>query len=186
MQIILIDNKNRKQAVEQAVRSIKFGRLVIVRADTSYAILGLPHSKRALDELRRIKKGRGNKLYSLFVPRKNDVIDKTPDEYKDLARKLLPGEVSLIVSRKKPALRYIRKPTINAILDGIGEPLTATSANASDMPPARTLDDMRKYFACNRVLILFEGNVPEKLPSTIIDLTQPTPKIMRQGSVTLN
>jgi len=186
MQFIVIKKENRKQAIEQAVRSIRFGRLVVAKADTSYAILGLPNSKRAQDELKRIKNGRGSRLYSVFVPRKKDIIDATPEQHKDLVRKLVPGEVSIVINRRKPAMRYIRQSTINSIVSAIGEPLTATSANPSDSTPARTLEDMRKYFACNRILILFEGNVTEKLPSTIIDVGGPKPKVLRQGSVTLN
>lgn len=186
MQFSHITKVNREELIDQAVRSIKFGRLVIARADTSYAILGLPHSKRATEELRRIKNGRGSKMYSVFMPAKKDVIAMTPDEHKDLAKKLVPGEVTLVVDKRKPAVRFIKHKTINEISKKIAEPLTATSANPSDQPPARNETEIRKYFDKNRVLVLFEGNIPVKLPSTIIDLTQPKPKILRHGSVTLN
>jgi len=186
MQIIRLDKNNLDDATKQAVRSIKFGGLVIARADTSYAILGLPHSKKAMDELQRLKRGRGSKQYSVFMPTKKALMDAVPDEHKDVVKSLLPGEVTIAISRRKPAMRYIKQKTINSILDKIGEPLTATSANPSDDKPARSLIDMHKYFACNRVLVLYEGDLPEKLPSTIIDFSGPVPKIIRQGKITLN
>jgi len=186
MQLYELTAKNRDDLIAQAIRSITFGRLVVARADTGYAILGLPTSKRALDELKRIKNGRLGKMYSIFATSKREAVELIPEKHRAFARKLFPGEVTLVYNRRKPGVRYIRKKTINDIINGVGEPLTATSANPSNMPPARTKEKMRDYFDKYRVMILYEGEVQERLPSTIIDITGGAPKVIRQGNVTLN
>ncbi|HPM27542.1 MAG TPA: Sua5/YciO/YrdC/YwlC family protein [bacterium] len=186
MQLYELTTKNREDLIAQAVRSINFGRLVIARADTGYAILGLPTSKRALDELKRIKNGRLGKMYSVFAKSKKDALELIPEKHKTLASSLFPGEVTLVYNRRKPGVRYIRKKTVNDIVSRVGESLTATSANPSDMPPARTKETMRDYFGKHRVMVLYEGEVPECLPSTVIDISGEKVKVIRQGNISLN
>lgn len=186
MQLYEVNKENRDELISQAIRAIKFGRLVIARADTSYAILGLPGSRRAMDELKRIKNGRGSKYFSIFACNKKSVVEQTPEQFRDLVKKLVPGEVTLVFNKRKPGLRLIRKQTINEIITGVGEPVTATSANPTGETPARVREDMRKYFDKYRVIVLYEGDMPEKLSSTVIDLTANKPKVLRQGTVTLN
>ncbi len=186
MQFYQVTKQNSEELLDLSVRAIKFGRLVVAKADTSYAILGLPYSRRAMDELKRIKNGRGSKLYSIFVDNKKDILSSIPEEHKDVVKTLIPGEVTIVTNKRKPGMRYVRQKTILELIKRVGEPLTATSANPSAEAPAKNEEDMRKYFSNNRIIVLYEGGVREKLPSTIIDFSSAKPKVLRQGAVTLN
>jgi L-threonylcarbamoyladenylate synthase len=62
-------------------------------------------------------------------------------------------------------------------------PLTATSANISGRPPARDAETVMQYFNDAIDLIVDGGNTPGGLPSTIVDVTSKTVRILREGVI---
>ena len=63
-------------------------------------------------------------------------------------------------------------------------PLAVTSANRSGEPNALTAADVLAQLAGRIELVLDGGRVPGGVPSTVVDCTGPTPKILREGPVT--
>ena len=183
MKIITINKSNRANTVKRAVRFLRRGGLVVAQADTSYALLVMPGFVKKNTTLNKIKYLRDRKLYSLFVPHKEDILEKIKiTHHRELVSDLLPGQVTIVYDAKRPALRCIRKRTIVQLLSRTGSPLTATSANPSGLPPARTLVQLKKYFSDLDLLILYEGVVRLTLPSTIVDVSHPEIRILRQGT----
>jgi len=62
-------------------------------------------------------------------------------------------------------------------------PLTATSANISGRPPARDAETVIEYFNDTIDLIIDGGKTPGGLPSTIVDVTGKTVRILREGVI---
>ena len=62
--------------------------------------------------------------------------------------------------------------------------LTATSANPAGRPPARTAEEAARYFTEGSVLVIDGGPARSELPSTVVDVTCPTPRLVREGVVT--
>jgi L-threonylcarbamoyladenylate synthase len=111
-----------------------------------------------------------------------------------IARTLLPGPYTLVLPN--PARRYawltgaesdalgVRVPTLPAetrrVLDAVGA-VAATSANDPGGHDPRTLDDVpaRLRDAC---AALDAGPLPGT-PSTVIDLTEAEPRVLREGAV---
>lgn len=185
MNLIKISKSNRSAAITLAIETINDGGVVVARADTSYAILSRCDDNKARQALSKIKGARGGKQYSLFVSDKSYILDNVRECHRKLVEKLLPGCVSIVVDKNVPALRYINNITINTIVSGCGQ-LTATSANPSDLEPARDLAMLNKYFSNLNVLVLFEGTVPKQLPSTIVDVSDENVEILRQGAVKID
>ena len=70
---------------------------------------------------------------------------------------------------------------------GLG-PLTATSLNHSDDPPARTRDDAAKLCgegAGEPLLLETELDAGGEAPSTVVDLTGARPAVLRGGRLAL-
>ena len=186
MIILTVNAKNRPQTIKKAINHLIVGGIVAAKADTSYALLVLPRFLENHRILNKIKNARHNKQYSLFVAKKDDIISKIPEQHHSLADKLLPGQVTIVYDKKRPGLRLIDSETITSLISSLKTPLTATSANPSDLAPARNAQEVEAYFNHLPILVLDEGEVPTQKSSTIIDLTGPKPKVLRRGAVSLS
>jgi len=61
-------------------------------------------------------------------------------------------------------------------------PLAVTSANRSSGPNPRTAQEVFDQLGGRIDAILDGGTTPGGVPSTVIDCTQPTPVILREGA----
>ena len=72
-----------------------------------------------------------------------------------------------------------------AVVAGLGAPITAPSANPSGAAPPTTGDDVLGYFAGALTLLLDAGPTAGGSPSTVLDVTGDTPRVLREGAVRL-
>lgn len=91
-----------------------------------------------------------------------------------LAPALAPaGTVGVRVPGPSPALALVR---------AFGGPLTATSCNPSGLPAARSEAEARAYFG-DTLDGYVPGDAPGGLPSTLVDVSGPELRVLRQGAV---
>ena len=67
-----------------------------------------------------------------------------------------------------------------------GKPLYSTSVNKSGFPVLTDVKMMEKEFGSEVFCIVDDGEKKEALPSTIVDLSAGTPRIVRQGAVKID
>lgn len=124
-----------------------------------------------------------------------------PPLFHRLAAAFWPGPLTLVVAAAPhlPAaltagtgavgMRQPNLPLLAALLAATGYPLTATSANRSGQPECRTAPEVEAQWqdaeAADIVnfLVVDGGRSPLALPSTLVDLTQAGPKILREGAI---
>ena len=86
-------------------------------------------------------------------------------------------------------VRWTSHKGVARLVGALGEPLTSTSANLPGSPPAPGAEAIVQDFAAavraGTLLVLDGGVLGNSPPSTIVDCTQPTPRLIRQGAVTL-
>jgi L-threonylcarbamoyladenylate synthase len=70
-----------------------------------------------------------------------------------------------------------------AVVEAIGGPVTATSANLSGGADPVSADDVRAQLDGRIDLVLDAGPCPGGRSSTIVDCTGPEPRILRQGVI---
>ena len=75
---------------------------------------------------------------------------------------------------------------LRTLIRKCGKPLYSTSVNRSGFPVLTDIGMMEKEFAAEVFCIVDGGEKKEALPSTIVDLSGGTPKIVRQGSVKID
>lgn len=206
MQITKINpDRPSQKIIKLAAKIIKNGGTVIYPTDTIYGIGANAMDKRAIEKIYKIKKRPENKPLSVIVndirtAKKYCAIGKAREEIFDC---LLPGPFTLIFRAKPQAKNKIftlykntlsiRIPDfkITAMLaKEIKIPFASTSANISGMPGSgdikkvlRQLEIKKKAdLSANRRidLVLDAGILPKRKPSTIIDLTLKTPKVIRK------
>lgn len=85
------------------------------------------------------------------------------------------------------AVRHTGHALIAALVAGLGIPITSTSANRpGSLPspgPDRITEVFAKEIAAGRLLLLDGGVLGNVPPSTIVDCTQPIPRMVREGAL---
>ena len=85
------------------------------------------------------------------------------------------------------AVRYTSHAGIAQLVTAIGKPLTSTSANRPGGPPAPGADRLVQLFGdavrSGELLVLDGGVLGNVPPSTLVDCTDPIPKLVREGAI---
>ena len=113
-----------------------------------------------------------------------------------LIKRFMPGPLTIVVPRSSlipdivaaggpsVGLRIPDHPIPRALAAGLGHPIAGTSANRSGMPSARTAAEVRRQLG-NSVDCILGGSCGDSLESTILDLTQDPPALLRRGPIPL-
>jgi L-threonylcarbamoyladenylate synthase len=107
----------------------------------------------------------------------------------DLMARFWPGPLTLVL----PASTTANGPTIAvrapdhdvalALLTALGEPIASSSANPAGQPPPVDADQVIAALGDALDVVLDGGPCRIGEPSTILDLTGATPRILRQGAI---
>lgn len=179
------------------LKAIRAGEPVVLPFDTVYGLATDPQNENAVRRLYELK-GRAELQPSALVAADLEQLFECVPELRRLGTALgrvLPGPVTLIVAN--PAGRYpwltgsdpsaigIRVPLLEgdtaAVLENVGA-VVATSANHPGGQDPRRLDDVPRDIRAGAGAVLDGGELPGS-PSTVIDLTGPEPRILREGAL---
>jgi L-threonylcarbamoyladenylate synthase len=126
------------------------------------------------------------------------------DVARALAQKFFPGPLTLILKKKEgvetgvPAQTGIARgiPTFGIRIPGdtfclalareFGHPFTTTSANVSGLKPARSIDTIIEQLGERAQMIdlaIDAGELPERKPSTVVDVYGGHALILREGAI---
>jgi L-threonylcarbamoyladenylate synthase len=180
---------------EHVIAELRAGRPVLLPTDTVYGLASRA-DEAAVERLYAAKGRRPEQPTGLVTSSVEELLALLPEacEHRAVLDALLPGPYTLVLPN--PARRYawltgaesdalgVRVPTLPAetrrVLDAVGA-VAATSANDPGGHDPRTLDDVpaRLRDAC---AALDAGPLPGT-PSTVIDLTEAEPRVLREGAV---
>ncbi|MGI9529919.1 MAG: L-threonylcarbamoyladenylate synthase [Acidimicrobiia bacterium] len=184
--------------VSAAARAIKRGEIVGIPTDTVYGLAADPYDEAALDKLYDIKGRLDGKPIAILVADLDQGLSlgAMSDRALDLADRHWPGAVTLVVprldtaptwlgdtKRRTVALRCPNHAVTIQLLQQTG-PLAVTSANRSENDPANSAEEAQALFN-DEALTFLPGEAGGGEPSTLVDLTQPSEMVLRQGPVSL-
>lgn len=200
-EVIKIDRDHPDMsAFEKAGRILKEGGLVAFPTETVYGL-----GADALDEeaSRKIYEAKGrpsdNPLI-VHIARMEDlekIVKKVPEEAVKLAQRYWPGPMTLIMEKSEcvpygttggldtVAVRMPSDPVARELILQGGGYVAAPSANTSGRPSPTTARHVYEDMEGKIPLILDGGPVEIGLESTIVDLTERIPTILRPGYITL-
>ncbi len=183
--------------LEEAVSLLRRGELVCYPTDTVYGIGAAAGNDAAVRRLYAVKGRAPDKPLPLLIADAADatrLAEVTPVARTLMAR-LWPGGLT-IVMRKSPGLRSLalagqetvalRVPDHWLVRDMIrllGEPLTGTSANRAGAPPPVSASEVALQLGEMVSLLIDGGPCRQRVESTVVDLTQDGPRIVREGAV---
>jgi L-threonylcarbamoyladenylate synthase len=83
----------------------------------------------------------------------------------------------------KIGIRLPGHPVAAALVDSLGGPLTGTSANLAGRPGSRRIDDLEPNLVQQLDAVLDAGTLKGGTGSTVVDVTQDIPRILREGEI---
>ena len=181
-----------------AARWLQDGRAIALPTDTVYGLAAHAFLPRGIRALFRIKGRDPQKAIPILLARIDQVTDvaiDVPEVAWKLARRFWPGPITIVLPKAthisdkltggapSVALRVPDHPLTARLVDALGAPLAATSANPSGQVEATTAEGVRAALG-NRVgLILDGGPCRVRVPSTVVDCTARSPLILRRGAL---
>jgi tRNA threonylcarbamoyl adenosine modification protein (Sua5/YciO/YrdC/YwlC family) len=174
--------------IRDLARASREGKIVAFPTETVYGIGG-PMSLSQIDQtIREIKKRADDKPFSYHIGSMDMLeflrVQRTP-VFRYLTKMFWPGPLTLLANNfagEKIGLRFPRNRMAAALINAVGEPFIATSANLSGAPSPRTGDEVMNQLN-GQIDFLIDGGATEfALDSTIVDVTGAEPVIVRQGA----
>ncbi len=184
--------------VERAIAAIRAGELVVIPTDTVYGLACTPFGEESVRAL-SARKGRSPDqpiaIVAASVDSLVECVPELPERAVELARRLLPGPYTLVLPN--PARRFpwlggenpntigVRVPELRGrgreVLEAVGA-VAATSANLHGEPDPRCVSDVPERLRTAVAVVVDDGELPG-IPSTVLDLTGPEPRVLREGAV---
>ena len=185
-------------AVDEAVAAIRSCKTVVLPTDTVYGLCASAYRDTAALRLYRLKGRPASQPTALLASSLDEIIDSVQEmrgRAAVAARALLPGPFTLVVpnpGRRFPWLTGddgdtigVRVPDLPppaaAVLRRVGV-VAATSANLPGGKDPRTVDEIPEELRAGCAAVVDIGELPG-VPSTIVDLTEREPRVLREGAV---
>ncbi len=184
--------------IQEAVGLLQARAVLAVPTETFYALAVNPFREDALARLFALKERSPAKPVLLLVSSREmllQVARKVPELAGRLMDRFWPGPLTLILPARAglPGLltggtdtigvRRPRQDVTLRLVTALGFPVTGTSANRAGRPPLTRAADVAAEFGEGVDLILDAGPCPGGLPSTIVDVSGPQPRLVRAGAV---
>jgi L-threonylcarbamoyladenylate synthase len=177
------------------IEALRAGLPVVLPFDTVYGLAAEPHDEESTRRLYELKGRPPTQPTALVAAGVDDLRALLPELDTSRAWHLLPGPLTLVVPNPAHRFRWltgtnpdalgIRVPnlpgTTREIVASVGA-VVATSANLPGGPDPRRFEDVPEEIRAGAAAAVDGGEVPGT-PSTVVDLTGPEPRILREGAV---
>jgi L-threonylcarbamoyladenylate synthase len=198
MEVVSTAGNNSIKIIRTALEVLEKGGVIAFPTETFYGLGVKFDVESAVKRLCDLKKRPGDKAIPLIIGRRellNLVVSNVNSAALALIDKFWPGPLTLILPARKGLSKLITAGTQKVAVRIPGEsfalhlaiassfPITATSANISGHLPARDAGAVRRNFEDAVDLIIDGGPAPGGLPSTIVDVTGDSIKIVREGVI---
>jgi len=199
-QIITVDKKQpEKDKIRIAAEIIRKGGLVAFPTETVYGLGG-----NALDEYaaRKIYAAKGRPqdnpliVHIAEISQLDELVREIPERAKLLMDKFWPGPLTLIFHKSNivpfgttggldtVAIRMPSHPVALELIKEAGVPIAGPSANLSGRPSPICAEDVVEDLSGRIEMIIDAGKTSVGVESTVLDLSEEVPIILRPGGVT--
>lgn len=194
----LIIRQDNQETRKLAAEIISQGGLIAFRTDTFYGLGADPLNREAVKRIHNLKEREDGKPILLLIADLGDVdllMRFRPALFTRLTNEFWPGPLTIVLPAASDipdeitartgtvGLRLPDHDSLRLLLRECGGRLTATSANPAGVEPAKSAGDVQSYFMEGIDLIIDGGVVTATQPSTVIDIAQERPRLIREGVV---
>jgi L-threonylcarbamoyladenylate synthase len=173
-------------------------RVIVYPTDTFYGLGADCFSDKAVRRIFRLKKRPSAKGLPVLISdpaMAREIATLIPTVFDEIVSAFWPGPLTLLlraahhlpralvgpswtIGVRLPAVAWLRE-----LVDKLGSPLTATSANISGQGEIASPERVIQVFRNRVELIVDGGEAPAGRPSTVVDLTLDKPRLVREGAV---
>ena len=191
--------ESRETGLGAAANAVRAGGLVVLPTDTVYGIGADAFDSHAVGALLSAK-GRGRDMPVPVLVGSWSTVDglvlSVPQHARALIEAFWPGGLSIVLPQA-PSLAWdlgntrgtvnLRMPLHPVALDLLREvgPMAVSSANRTGQAPPSTAEQAQEQLGDSVSVYLDGGPTGEPVASTIVDLTQPHPRVLREGAVSI-
>jgi tRNA threonylcarbamoyl adenosine modification protein (Sua5/YciO/YrdC/YwlC family) len=187
-------NSPHQRYVNMTVEALREGAVICYPTDTVYGLGASIRCKSALEQIYQIKKVSNSKLLSFICKDLKDVAQYayiSNTSYK-LMKRCVPGPFTFILpaTSKTPKKLFQKRRTVGIripdsticqmLVDYLGTPIVSTSIPAGPDEILNDPEEINRRFG-HQVDIILDGGILISEPSTIVDLTEGVPLIVRRG-----
>ncbi|MBF0237172.1 MAG: threonylcarbamoyl-AMP synthase [SAR324 cluster bacterium] len=194
--LLVINPQNPQQRlIDQAVSVLQNDGVIIYPTDTVYGLGCSVYSKKAMEQVCRIKEVDRKKPLTFVCSSERQIQEYTQGIdaplYK-LIRRQFPGPYTFILEaskivpkimltkRRTIGVRYPDHPITLALVESLGHPMISTSLRADEEDLHDDPHDLHEQYK-NVVDMVIDGGVIFAENSTIVDFTSFPPEVIRQG-----
>ena len=189
---------SRADTFPDAVGALKRGEVIVFPTETLYGLGADALNFAAVEKVFQLKGRDPNNPIPVLVADQEmllKVVANVPPAAITLMNGFWPGPLTLVL----PARQGIPAPLLNGtggigvrissqliateLVNALGRPLTATSANPSGQTPARTLEEAKKYFAGRIEIFVDSGKLTSKTGSTVAEISGDMIRVIRAGDI---
>lgn len=204
MRIARLNKQNTESIIVQTLKILHHGGLVVFPTDTVYGLLVDTKNKEAVEKVIQFKARPAGRAISIFVA---DLV--MMKQYVSLTKiheqrlkSILPGPYTIVLPSRGKAnslleaenrtlgVRIPDYSLVTELVKRFGGPVTATSANLSGKPSVYSVTALLYQLSQKKKemidLIVDAGHLPRNKPSTVVDFTQDSLKILRRGDKDLS
>jgi len=187
------------QNIEKAAQLLRQGEVVAIPTETVYGLAANALDERAVAKIFEVK-GRPSDnpliVHIAAVEQLSALTSRLPDSAIKLADRFWPGPLTMVLpgSEIVPSLtraglgsvgiRLPAHPVARKLIRAAGVPLAAPSANMSGRPSPTSAAHCLEDLSGRVPVILNGGPCGIGVESTVVSLTENTPRILRPGAVT--
>lgn len=177
--------------IAQAAERLRTGAVIAFPTDTLYGVGARALDPDAVARLYQVKRRPSGQPMVWLVTDRAQVerFAVVSAAAIDLMSRFWPGPLTLVLPARAPntmrtiAVRAPDHPVSMALIRALSEPIASSSANPAGQPPPVDADHVIAGLGDDLELVLDSGPSRIGQPSTILDLSGATPRILRQGAI---
>lgn len=185
----------QKRLIDQAVQMVREGAVIVYPTDSGYALGCQIDDKQALDRIRAIRRLDDRHNFTLVCRDLSEISTyaKVDNTVYRLLKAVTPGAYTFILDatrevprriqskRKTIGIRVPDNTIVQALLDGLGEPLMSTTLILpGESNPECDPYEIRQGLE-HAVDLIIDGGYGSFEPTTVVDLTGDVPEVVRRG-----
>lgn len=182
--------------IQQVADALRAGKVIAYPTDSSYGLACTMGDKSAIDRICRMRGFSRDHFFTLICRDLSEISTyaKVENTSFRLLKAATPGAYTFVLKatrevpnwlahakRKTIGIRVPGHPVARAIVDAFQEPIMSVTAQAPDgaLPLSEALD-VREAFD-NQLDMIVDAGATGVEPTTVVDLTEPVPQILRMG-----
>ena len=188
----------QRDAIHEAAKWIRAGGLVALPTDTFYGLAADPFQADAVARVFAVKGRDAGQALPLVAADMDQIaahLGTLSSTGNRLAARFWPGPLTLLISAPAVLARKVTGDTgrvgvrvpahdiARSICRAADRPIIATSANRSGRPATADPDEVERTLGDDVDLLIDAGPTRGGAPSTIVDITERVPRLVRAGAI---